>query len=366
MSDSMSDDAPLPKPDDAREARIAELRTRRLARMRWLATRSALVVVAVGIAVIVLGYWLLNTIGGRDVLLRQIVARLPAGSELTWSRAEGPASGPMILHDVRYVHRGCPDKDGKPVAWPACGDEALLTVFAAKRVTLDPTLRPLLGRRLQLEVLSIADATLTLPHDDSPFELPRWPESLPLIETPLAVEAHEMVVDRLRVVRALPHAVATASPAAGPEHVVSIASLRGCLEIDRGFLRMERLVAKTDRGEFGVHGEYAPRDRHRVDMIVRATLPAPAGRTRTASMELSARRIVCRRPASRRRLGLTWTSSRTASRRSFGPPATDRITPGWSCRFSTARATFRMTAALSVRLASTSWGCSSCGAASPR
>ncbi|MBL8261688.1 MAG: translocation/assembly module TamB domain-containing protein [Xanthomonadaceae bacterium] len=279
MSDSMSDDAPLPKPDDAREARIAELRTRRLARMRWLATRSALAVVAVGIAVIVLGYWLLNTIGGRDVLLRQIVARLPAGSELTWSRAEGPASGPMILHDVRYVHRGCPDKDGKPVAWPACGDEALLTVFAAKRVTLDPTLRPLLGRRLQLEVLSIADATLTLPHDDSPFELPRWPESLPLIETPLAVEAHEMVVDRLRVVRALPHAVAAASPAAGPEHVVSIVSLRGCLEIDRGFLRMERLVAKTDRGEFGVHGEYAPRDRHRVDMIVRATLPAPAGRT---------------------------------------------------------------------------------------
>lgn len=271
----MSDDAPLPTPDEAREARIAELRARRIARMRWIATRSVLAMVALTVAVAVLGYWLLNTIGGRDVLLRQIVARLPAGSELTWSRAEGPASGPMILHDVRYVHRGCPDKDGKPVAWPACGDDELQTVFVAKRVALDPTLRPLFGRRLQLELLSIADATLTLPHDDSPFELPRWPESLPLIETPLAVEAHEMVVDRLRVVRAPPRA----TPDAAVEPLVAIASLRGCLEVDRGFLRLERVLAKTDRGEFGVHGDYAPRDRHRIDMIVRATLPAPAGRT---------------------------------------------------------------------------------------
>jgi len=275
MSESMNDDAPLPKPDDAREARIAELRARRIARMRWLATRSVLAMVALTVAVAVLGYWLLNTIGGRDVLLRQIVARLPAGSELTWSRAEGPASGPMILHDVRYVHRGCPDRDGKPVAWPSCGDDALATVFVAKRVTLDPALRPLLGRRLQLELLSIADATLTLPQDDSPFELPRWPESLPLIETPLAIEAHEILVDRLRVLRAPPRA----TPDAAAESIVAIASLRGCMEVDRGFLRMERVVAKTDRGEFGAHGDYAPRDRHRIDMIVRATLPAPAGRT---------------------------------------------------------------------------------------
>lgn len=275
MSESMRDDAPLPKPDDAREARIAELRARRIARMRWLATRSVLAMVALTVVVVVLGYWLLNTIGGRDVLLRQIVARLPAGSELTWSRAEGPASGPMILHDVRYVHRGCPDRDGKPVAWPDCGKDALLTVFVAKRVTLDPTLRPLIGRRLQLELLSIADATVTLPQDDSPFELPRWPESLPLIETPLAIEAHEIVIDRLRVVRAPPRT----TPDAAAEHIMAIASLRGCIAIDRGFLRLERVVAKTDRGEFGAHGDYAPRDRHRIDMIVRATLPAPAGRT---------------------------------------------------------------------------------------
>jgi translocation and assembly module TamB len=41
-----------------------------------------------------LAYWLLTTIGGRDLLLRQIVARLPANATLTWEQAEGPARGP--------------------------------------------------------------------------------------------------------------------------------------------------------------------------------------------------------------------------------------------------------------------------------
>ena len=163
---------------DAREARIAELRQRRLARMRWLAIRSLLLMLALVVLAVAAGYFLLNTFRGRDVLLGQIVSRLPDGTTLTWSRAEGPASGPLVLHDVRFVHRGCPDVDGKPVAWPGCRTP-LLTLFAAKRVELDPTLQPLLGRRLRLEALRIADATLTLPDGDEPFELPRWPESLP-------------------------------------------------------------------------------------------------------------------------------------------------------------------------------------------
>ena len=36
----------------------------------------------------------LTTFGGRDFLLARIAAALPAGTELTWSGAEGPASGP--------------------------------------------------------------------------------------------------------------------------------------------------------------------------------------------------------------------------------------------------------------------------------
>ncbi len=265
---------PAPTPEEAREARIAELRQRRRARVRWLATRSAISVLALGVLAVLLVYFLFNTLRGRDVLLGQIVARLPAGDELTWSRAEGPASGPMILHDLRYVHRGCPDRDGEPVAWPGC-DTPLITIFTAKRAMLDPMLRPLLGRRLRLEALSLTTATLSLPRSDEPFELPRWPESLPAIAPPLALEADAIEIDGLTVIQA-------------DAPVIAVRRLRGGLIAEDGRLHLERIVADTDRGRFAVHGDYAPRDRYRMSLTASAVLPAAAGRT-PARLGLAAR-----------------------------------------------------------------------------
>ncbi len=48
----------------------------------------------------VLLYWLLQTVAGRDVLLAQIIARLPAGATLTWERVEGPIAGPLTIHGL--------------------------------------------------------------------------------------------------------------------------------------------------------------------------------------------------------------------------------------------------------------------------
>jgi len=276
----MTDGAPTTRQHetDEREARIAELRARRIARARWLATRSVVLMVILTALGALLLYFLFNTLRGRDVLLNQIVSRLPAGSELTWSRAEGPASGPMILHDLRYVHRGCPDKDGKPVAWPDCKN-ALVTTFTAKRAMLDPMLQPLLGRRLRLEALSISGATLLLPDTDEPFELPRWPESLPAIAPPLALEADDIRIDDLHVMRAI---------APQPESIIRLRSVRGGLVAEDGRLQLTRVVAFSDRGRFAAHGEYAPRDRYRMDLTASAVLPAAAGRT-PASLGLVAR-----------------------------------------------------------------------------
>ena len=264
--------------DEERDARIAELRARRIARARWLATRSVLLMGILTVLGALLLYFLFNTLRGRDVLLNQIVERLPAGSELTWSRAEGPASGPMILHDLRYVHRGCPDKDGKPVAWPDCRT-ALITTFTAKRAMLDPMLQPLLGRRLRLEALSLSGATLLLPDTDEPFELPRWPESLPAIAPPLALEADDIRIDDLHVMRAT---------APQPESIIRLRSVRGGLVAEDGRLQLTRIVAFSDRGRFAAHGEYVPRDRYRMDLTASAVLPAAAGRT-PASLGLVAR-----------------------------------------------------------------------------
>src|SRR5690606_32499433 len=170
-------------PDDVtpeeRERRIAELRERRRRRLRVLAVRSALGVGALLVLGAVLLYWLLATFGGRDFLLARIAGLLPAGTELTWSRAEGPVSGPLVVHDLRYVQRGCPDADGD------CDTPTALT-FSARRVVLDPEITPLIGRRLRLEAMDVEQATLDLPVSDAPFEMPTWPEVLPRIELPLA------------------------------------------------------------------------------------------------------------------------------------------------------------------------------------
>ena len=97
------DPLPADATDAQREAHIAQLRALRKQRQRKVAWRSGLGTLALVVAAVLLLYWLLMTIGGRDALLRQIVARLPAGSELTWKSAEGPASGPMTLHGVHFA-----------------------------------------------------------------------------------------------------------------------------------------------------------------------------------------------------------------------------------------------------------------------
>ena len=87
---------------EEREARIAELRARRRARMRTLAIRSA---IGTGVLVVLLSiglYWLLQTVAGRDVLLAQIQARLPADASLTYRSVEGPIAGPLSLLGVLF------------------------------------------------------------------------------------------------------------------------------------------------------------------------------------------------------------------------------------------------------------------------
>jgi translocation and assembly module TamB len=37
-------------------------------------------------------YWLLQTVAGRDVLLAQVVARLPVGASFTWDKVDGPVA----------------------------------------------------------------------------------------------------------------------------------------------------------------------------------------------------------------------------------------------------------------------------------
>ncbi|MGY1458020.1 translocation/assembly module TamB domain-containing protein [Luteimonas sp. A534] len=253
---------------EEREARIAELRARRRTRVRKLALRSAIGIAALVVLVLVVAWWLLSTLGGRDFLLSQVVTRLPAGTTLEWRDADGPASGPLTLHDVAFQQLVCPEVDDEPVPYGQCAMPNALR-FSARRITLDPAIRPLLGRLLRLDAAQVEGAVLELPPSDDgePFSLPRWPEVLPQIEPPLGLQADVVEIDGFRVLR-------------GGETMIDIASVRGGFDARSGLLRLHDVVVDSDRGLFKAHGEYAPAEDYRMDLTASALLPAPAGTTR--------------------------------------------------------------------------------------
>ncbi|MDQ3289388.1 MAG: translocation/assembly module TamB domain-containing protein [Pseudomonadota bacterium] len=252
-----------PSPQE-REERIAELRRKRRARVRYLAIRGGLGVAVLAVLAIGLLYWLLTSVAGRDLLLAQIVARLPADATLEWRAAEGPAAGPLTLRDVVFTMPRLRDPDCVPTAEASCATGILR--FTAQRVTIDAALRPLLTRTLRLDALIVEGATLDLPPSDEPFELPEWPEVLPEIAPPLTVRADDVRVDDLRV-------------SSAGEPTIHVRRLRGGLAADQGELQLQDIVIQSDRGRFTANGEYMPADNYRTDMVVTAVLPSADRRT---------------------------------------------------------------------------------------
>ncbi|HVR82188.1 MAG TPA: translocation/assembly module TamB domain-containing protein [Luteimonas sp.] len=242
----------------------AERNAARRVLARRVARHSALGTLALVVLLALFAWWLLSTFGGRDFLLTQIVTRLPEGTTLTWQQAEGPASGPLTLHGVRFEMTRAADPDCVATAGKSCASGRI--VFTAQTIVLDPALRPLLGRRLRLDALDIIGATLEVPKSDTPFELPRWPESLPQIAPPLALQADTIRIDGLRVT-------------GDGQPLIDIRRARGGLDAATGKLHVEHLAIDSDHGRFSAHGDYAPRDDYRTDLVVTAVLPAPAGRT---------------------------------------------------------------------------------------
>ena len=207
---------------------------------------SGFTVLGLVLLALLLVYWLLQTVAGRDVLLAQVVARLPVGATLTWSKVDGPVAGPLVLHDLEFRY-----------------DDIH---FTAERAYLDPDIRPLLGRKLQLDALQLKNASLNLAKSDEPFELPSWPDSLPQIEMPLAIQADTIIIDGFRITQA-------------QQPLIAIHTLRGGVEIANGEFRASQLKIDSDLGYFRVDGRYLPRSDYDTDITIGARLPAPLGRT---------------------------------------------------------------------------------------
>ncbi|TQU31957.1 pathogenicity protein, partial [Xanthomonas perforans] len=216
---------------------------------------SGLTVLGLVLLALIAVYWLLQTVAGRDVLLAQVVARLPVGATFTYGTVEGPVAGPLTLRDVDFHYQDIH--------------------FTAERVYLEPDLRPLLGRKLQLDAVQVSNATLNLGKSEEPFTLPSWPESLPQINVPLAIQADRIDVQNLRITQL-------------QQPMIVLHKVQGGLEVATGELRTRDLVIDTDMGDFRLHGDYLPNDDYRADLTATAVLPAARGRT-PASLGLVAR-----------------------------------------------------------------------------
>ena len=216
---------------------------------------SGLGMFALVLLVLVALYWVLQTVAGRDVLLAQLQARLPAGATFTWSEVEGPLAGPLTLRNVDFRYQDIR--------------------FTAKRVYLNLDLWPLLGRTLRLDALQVSHGTLNLGKSDEPFKLPSWPGSLPQIELPLAVQADTIVVDNVRVTQL-------------QQPLIELHQIRGGLDAANGALHAHRLLIDSDRGTFRIDGDYLPAHNYTANLTATAVLPAPRGRT-PASVGLIAR-----------------------------------------------------------------------------
>ncbi len=243
----MATSQPTPAGKDPHEQRIAELRARRRARLRWLAIRGGIVGGVLLAGLLVLAYWLLQTVAGRDVLLSQVVARLPADASLSWKQVEGPLAGPLTLRGV-------------DLHWDKIH-------FSAERIYLDPDIRPLLGKRLRLDALEIEGAMLDMPASEEPFELPRWPDLLPAIEMPLAIQADDLKIDGF-VIRN------------DGEPTIDLQRVRGGIDIGNGYVHAEQVVVDSDRGRFQLHGGYTPGDNYHTDLVASALFP-PTGMLRS-------------------------------------------------------------------------------------
>ncbi|MCX7041812.1 MAG: hypothetical protein NT117_03820, partial [Gammaproteobacteria bacterium] len=209
---------------------------------RW---KTVLIGLAAGLLVAVLwSAWLLRSTGGRDFVLARAMAVLPAGSTLTWQSMDGSLSGPLEIRGLHYAYQA--------------------HRFDAARLRIDHGLWPLLSGRLDINSLTIEGANWVIPRDESPTELPKWPDVLPVLDMPITVNVRQLQVRGLQVKH-------------GPDPLLRFSRIDGAVLVGPGRLQVKDTTLVSDRGVLRIHGDYLPVDNFRSTLEGRVVFPAVAG-----------------------------------------------------------------------------------------
>ena len=204
-------------------------------------TIALFVLLTVALGAAGFGYWLTRTDPGRDFVLRQTQGFLPAGSRLQWKSVSGQLASGLRFEQLVYA-----DATQR---------------FEAGSIELSMNLTPLLFGNLHIDALSAGHVRLYLAKDDSPFEFPRWPESLPALDLPLGIEVDSMRISDLQIFQ-------------DRKPVYALDELDGGFALKPGSLRVSEVRARSEHGDIRLNGYYQPNHQYATKLEGRVVLTA--------------------------------------------------------------------------------------------
>jgi translocation and assembly module TamB len=208
-----------------------------------------LLLAALLLAILAAGFWLTRSDGGRDFVLAQVQGQLPSGSRLQWQSVRGQLASGLQFQKLSYS-----DTTQR---------------YVAEQFTIQFALTPLVLRRLQIEQLSASGVRLHLPEDDTPFEFPRWPESLPKLDLPLAIAVERFNIEQLAFFD-------------GKQLLYALSRVHGDIALSPGALRIRQIQADSIDGRIELTGYYLPKKAYATALKGRAQLNTDAASAKPA------------------------------------------------------------------------------------
>lgn len=190
------------------------------------------------------GYWLLGTDAGRDFALRQLQGALPDGARLQWRQVDGHLGGRLQFRKLVYT-----DATQR---------------HEADRLAFDLDVPRLLFREIRIGSLQAEQVALDLPRDDTPFEFPQWPGSLPALDLPFSLSVGALRIDGLQI-------------AQDRQPLYALRSVTGGFRLQPGALSIPGLQAESADGRIALGGFYQPNHGYATRLHGKAELKAGKG-----------------------------------------------------------------------------------------